>query len=146
MAKSASALAIILLCLTGCSSSDSDVVRKNNNYAISTGSPYRLSYKANVFGGGGAFTEFMINLQIGHSNASEAQKSEITAAIEKYELTMGRGATPITDVRPLPDGREVWTLDLGNGYMSTYVVTLHRTQYSSGDFDIGMPKVVPKNV
>ena len=130
----------MLVSISGCVSTDSEVVRENNRRAEGSGSPFRLKYKENFFGGGGAFTTYIIDLPKGPTKADPKLKADISKAIDDYEIVMGRSVRPIAEVRMLPDGREVWILDSEGELSVAYVVTLHRTPRTETDFDIGMPE------
>jgi hypothetical protein len=128
-----------LISISGCVSTDSEVARENNRQAERSGSPFRLKYKENFFGGGGTFTTYMIDLPKGPTKADPKLKADIIKAIDDYEIVMGRSVRPIAEVRLLPDGREVWILDSQKERSVAYVVTLHGTSQVDKDFDIGMP-------
>ena len=132
-------LAAILLAEYGCRNNASNASDEFNRAAEIQISPFRLKYRGDIGGGGGVFTQVMIDLPIGPTRAEPALKQEIFKRIEDIENGGNHPPRKLLEIRLLPDGREVWILEKDGEWGIAYIVSLRKTTNGNEPFEVDGP-------
>lgn len=128
-------LTALLIGACGCESTGERVAREQNREAEASGSPFR--WKIDSYGGGTAMTRIMIPLPNGGTRAGPELSADILRRIKTLESEKRLPARKISEVRLLPDGREVWISEDVRGI--AYVVTLRASPAGGTDFSVSGP-------
>ncbi len=109
--RSLSALLVLLLTVlgAGCASSDlRQAARLANEEAAASGLPFR--WEAREVNGDTVLRRIMLDLPAGGTSADAQLQQDILALLAKAERAQNRPAPAVTEIRILPNGREVWVL------------------------------------
>ena len=132
-------LLFLILALTGCGNPTADLfLTQQNRAAKASGSPFRWRGEK-MAGGAVQMTRVMIDLPRGDTKADSVLRRDILSQIRKVELSKGRGTPEVTEVRLLPDGREVWVL-ASKSQGIAYVVTLKHAPQGGTNYSISGPE------
>lgn len=86
----------------------------------------------------------LIELPVGPSKADGTLKADVLKQIAQREAASNRTASEVQEVRLLPDGREVWILDVLHGCVA-YVVQFTPSAGGGTDFVLEGPTAFRRN-
>jgi len=129
----------LLLLAGGCASSTANhAAAMANRDAAAQGLPFR--WEAKAYHGGNILVRTMIDLPGGPTRANDVLKADILALLQKAETSLGRPTVAVEEVRFLPDGREVWVLQIPTpGERIGYIISLRPVPTGGTDILLNGP-------
>ncbi|MCF7761241.1 MAG: hypothetical protein K9M98_12125 [Cephaloticoccus sp.] len=130
---------MLFVLTTGCASSPAKrAAALANRDAAAQGLPFR--WEAKAYHGGNILVRTMVDLHSGPTRANAVLKADILALLQKAEASLGRPALEVEEVRLLPDGREVWVLQLPTpGERIGYIISLRPVPTGGTDILLNGP-------
>jgi hypothetical protein len=118
----------------GSSASISANLDASNRLAAAQGSPFR--WRAVKINGAERLTLVLADLPSGPTSADMPTRRNILLLIGDTEATAGRPPPQITDIKILPDRREVWLLAAPGHNGVAYVVELKTSPQGGTDIEV----------